>query len=189
MIISENILITISNNGKYWIEKGYGPLKQRDVISVKVQDLPPNSNKFVDFSCEDCNETNSRQFQLLNKQKTHRCFDCTRKYIGHTMDRTKIDGATRKRTGKNHPRWNPNKPKLLEYSRKVRWISEKTYRANIKTLNPANHIRGRMGIPGAYQLDHIKSVKDCFLEGMTAEQAGALENLQMLTWEHNRQKW
>ncbi|AGR47738.1 hypothetical protein PHIM7_79 [Sinorhizobium phage phiM7] len=189
MITSTEIDIQISNNGKYWTDLGYGPLKQRDIITVRVSDLPPNSNKMVAFSCDDCGEVDERQYQLLFRQTEHRCFACARKHIGKHMDSTKASAANKLRVGPKHPRWNPNKSALTEYARKVRWFSEKTYRENISIINPHGYIRGRCGVPGAWQLDHIKSVKQCFEEGLTPEQCADVENLQMLSWEENRRKW
>lgn len=44
---------------------------------------------------------------------------------------------------------------------------------------------GACGVDGGWQLDHIKSVKECFSEGWTVEQASDASNLRMLTWQEN----
>ncbi len=45
--------------------------------------------------------------------------------------------------------------------------------------------RGVNGEEGAYTLDHIVSLKRGFKEGITPEQIGHIDNLQMLPWEEN----
>ena len=190
MILSENIQITITNQGKYWASLGYGTHKQGTTISVSVKDLPHNSNKKVECQCDDCGNKFERQLQLINRQEVHRCEDCNHKYIG------KINGladCARKRnkslTGPNHPRWNPNKEPLIEYGRKVRVLSEKTYQDNILILNPNNLPRTLCGIDGGYQLDHKISIKSGFENNIPPEQLSSVDNLQLLPWKDNRKKW
>ena len=45
--------------------------------------------------------------------------------------------------------------------------------------------RGVNGQTGAYTLDHIISIKKGFIENITPEQIGHIDNLQMLPWEEN----
>lgn len=45
--------------------------------------------------------------------------------------------------------------------------------------------RGRAGIPGAYQIDHIRPIIDCWYEGWTPEQVSDLTNLRFISWEEN----
>ena len=45
--------------------------------------------------------------------------------------------------------------------------------------------RGVNGEEGAYTLDHIVSVKKGFIEGISPEEIGSIENLQMIPWEEN----
>jgi hypothetical protein len=45
--------------------------------------------------------------------------------------------------------------------------------------------RGVNGQTGAYTLDHIISIKKGFIENISPEQIGNIENLQMLPWEEN----
>jgi len=64
------------------------------------------------------------------------------------------------------------------YSKKVRTLTEITYRENIRILNPLNlkRTRGNTG----YHLDHIVPVIVCFTSDVSPEQASSLQNLQML---------
>lgn len=48
--------------------------------------------------------------------------------------------------------------------------------------------RGRAGINGAYQVDHIISIKDGFLNDIPEELIADISNLQFITWEENIRK-
>jgi hypothetical protein len=79
-------------------------------------------------------------------------------------------------------------PHLTDYDNyhfKCRRLSEKVYIQNIKKLNPYKYPRTRCGILGGYQLDHIKSIKQCFLEKIPVEIAASLSNLQFIPWKEN----
>jgi len=76
-------------------------------------------------------------------------------------------------------------PEYKRYRNRVSNLSEKTYKKNIKLLNPNNYTRTVAGIKGGYQLDHIISVRDCFNNGISPEEASKLENLQILPWKEN----
>ena len=49
--------------------------------------------------------------------------------------------------------------------------------------------RGKMGVRGAYQLDHIVSVHQGFHQDISAEIIGNISNLQFISWDENRDKW
>lgn len=71
------------------------------------------------------------------------------------------------------------------YKKLVYKLSNKNYNDNMSIINPNNYPRTRMGVDGGWQLDHIKSVKECFKEGLTPEEASAVNNLRMLPWKTN----
>lgn len=48
--------------------------------------------------------------------------------------------------------------------------------------------RGRMGVKGAYQIDHIISVDEGFKKGISAEKIGNISNIEMLPWKENLRK-
>lgn len=75
---------------------------------------------------------------------------------------------------------------LRAYTRKVRGLSEATYRENIDVLNPQRlpRCRGNQG----WHLDHIISIVECFKRGWTPKQAAALSNLQLLSAPDNLSK-
>jgi rRNA maturation protein Nop10 len=49
--------------------------------------------------------------------------------------------------------------------------------------------RGRCGVEGAYQLDHIKSINWGWENGIPAQTIAELGNLRMIPWKENRDKW
>lgn len=75
-----------------------------------------------------------------------------------------------------------------KYSQRVRVLTER-----VKHLIPGydESLRGRVGIKNAYQIDHIKSIVECWYEGYTAEQAADVSNLRFITWNENLKlrKW
>ena len=75
-----------------------------------------------------------------------------------------------------------------KYSGKVIRMSEKTYVKNIDKINSNRYPRTLCGVDGGYQLDHIKSIQQCFEENISIEEASSIENLQMLPWLDNVRK-
>ena len=71
------------------------------------------------------------------------------------------------------------------YSQRVRVLTERN-----KHLIPNydQALRGRVGISGAYQIDHIKSILQCWYEGIDPEVAAAIDNLQFIPWQENLHK-
>lgn len=49
--------------------------------------------------------------------------------------------------------------------------------------------RGKSGVDGAYQVDHILSIKYGFENNIHPKIIGNIKNLQMLPWKDNRYKW
>lgn len=47
------------------------------------------------------------------------------------------------------------------------------------------HLRGVNGEEGAYTLDHMVSIKKGFMQNISPEKVGHIDNLQMLPWEEN----
>jgi RNA polymerase-binding transcription factor DksA len=76
-------------------------------------------------------------------------------------------------------------PKKQFYKREV-W--RLTYK---HPLNELEHWekRGRCGVEGAYQLDHIRSINWGWENGIPAEEIAEWDNLRMIPWKENREKW
>lgn len=72
-----------------------------------------------------------------------------------------------------------------QYKNKVHRLSQKTYVDYKDTINPQNHPRTLCGVEGGYQLDHIKTVKECFDGGILPEVVADYKNLRMLPWKEN----
>lgn len=188
MILDKQILITISNQGKYYISLGYQNIKQGVKIYVKIEDLPLNSNKKIKCSCNICDSIFYRQYQLLKKNSIYNgeyYYKCSRKLIGKLMNKELIIKKLKERTGINHPRWNPNKSQFKEYYMKVRKITEQTYKNNKDIINPDNLPRTLCGVDNGYQLDHIFPIKRGYILGINPKVIGSIDNLQMLSWQNN----
>ena len=74
-----------------------------------------------------------------------------------------------------------SKLNILDFSK----LSEKTYVMFIDIINPERHPRTLAGVEGGWQLDHIKTVRECYECGLTPEEASSIENLRMLPWRDN----
>ena len=76
-------------------------------------------------------------------------------------------------------------PKKEMYKREV-W--RLTYQQPLDTLENWDK-RGRCGVDGAYQLDHIKSINWGWENKVSAEVIAEWSNLRMIPWKENRDKW
>lgn len=185
MILSKCINVTISSNGRYYRNLGYGNCKQGDVISVRTEHLPKNSNKLVNVRCDNCYSTFERKYQGLNKQKCHLCFSCSRKKIGESNKGNSWGFKSRNMSKENHPRWNPNKDDFSKYRSEVIKISG---RQPLYLLENYDKPRTRCGVEGGYQLDHKVSIKEGYDKNIPPHVIGNLTNLQFIPWEENRRK-
>lgn len=76
-----------------------------------------------------------------------------------------------------------------KYRNRVSTRTKKTYLQNKDLLNPLNLVLGKCGVDGAHQIDHIISVRVGFEQGITVELISAKENLQVIPWLENIQKY
>ncbi len=186
MILSTFVDVTISTQGKYYASLGYTNTKQGTTINVRIEHLPKQSNKFVSCSCDSCGSVFERQYQLLNKQPKHLCVDCSYKDRVERIDYSNVSLGNKKRLGDKHPRWNVNKTAFAKYKADVYRI---TNQQDISVLENYDKPRGLCGVDGAFQLDHKISIKRGFETGIPPEVIGGIDNLQMLPWKQNRDKW
>lgn len=189
MIIQQSVLVTYSNNKKYYISKGYLDLKQGSTVEIDINDLPLNSNKEVLCQCSVCSTNFKRSYQIAKRSLTKCnkifCYNCSRKNVGKNMDTSNMIKASKKRIGKKHPRYNPNKDKFKLYASEVRKI---TKRQPLDLLDNYDKPRTICGIEGGYQLDHVVSIKEGFEKDIPAKYIGSLVNLKFVPWEENRKK-
>ena len=191
MFLESHVKTQVSNQGAYYLAKGYAPAqcRQGQVIEVPLVDLPLSSNAPIKCACDVCGNEFTRKFQRLSCTAVHRCHPCIRIINRSIIDYKAIARNRRDYNGENHPRWNPNKSEFKAYGNKVRWLSEKTYRLHKLDINPSNLPRTRCGVSGGYQLDHIVSIKRAFEQKWLPEQCAMVTNLQMLPWKTNRTKF
>ncbi|MCK9369357.1 hypothetical protein M0R04_05410 [Candidatus Dojkabacteria bacterium] len=189
MIISEKIIVKISNQGAYYKSLGYEDIKQGQELEIYTKHLLPNSQKKVDCLCDVCGSSFKRQYQLVYNKEIIYCYKCSRLHVGKKMNRTNINKATKERCGINHPRWNPNKEDFKIYAYNVRRLTEKIYKDNIDIINPFLLQRAICGKENGYQLDHIKSIKFGFDNDISPKEISDISNLQIISWEENRSKW
>lgn len=193
MLLSTKVELTVgSSNCTYWKEKGYeftipkgvgkGNTKTRLVVSVN--DLPKNSNIRVECWCEGCGKFYTNRWSRYDQY----CGSCrtNRAKMGNTFGSANKGKRLLKMSGENHPRWNPNKAEFALYRSKVTAI---TRLQDVSILEHSDKPRGLCGVEGAYQLDHIVSVKYGFDNNIPPEVIGAIDNLQLLPWKKNRDKW
>jgi len=74
-----------------------------------------------------------------------------------------------------------------EYQKYRGKVWSETNRQDLDSLENIEK-RGKSGIDGAYQIDHIISIKEGFDKGIEPEIIGNIDNLQMLPWLENRKK-
>jgi hypothetical protein len=71
---------------------------------------------------------------------------------------------------------------FIEYERIVNYYTKKQ---SINNLKNSDKKRGRCGDDGAYQLDHIISIKEGFDKKINPQIIGGIDNLQFIPWKEN----
>lgn len=87
--------------------------------------------------------------------------------------------------GEEHPNWNPDKKGYLGYRQTVDRLTRNT---DLSGLSNFDKPRGRCGVNGAYQLDHIIPVKYGYDNHIPPEIISNIFNLRFITWEENTTK-
>jgi hypothetical protein len=176
-------------------------------IELFLEHYPLSRSYNLTYHCTLCNQTFTIAVgDWSSKKNKDYCGECTKKHIlvgtrssafGNTYTKgvpkseehkAKLRGPRKSIRGENNPKWNANTPEFKRYKNLVVNLTKQTYSENIKILNPDNRPRTRCGVEGGWQLDHKKSIKQCFLEGLSPEQAASVDNLQMLPWKENLSK-
>lgn len=186
MIISKFIKVQIRSRSKYWSEiLGY-KVGYHDVIDIPINKMPRDSNKNVEYKCDNCGQVDERSLQMLNKSEIHLCYRCSRKSVGCINKQIQTGKPREYQRGDKHPRWNPNKDAYALYRAKV-YTETRKNKKTYSTWENYDKI-GRCGVEGAYQLDHIISIKHGFDNNICPSVIGHITNLQIITWEENRRK-
>ena len=87
-----------------------------------------------------------------------------------------------------HAKWLETADEWHIFKYEACMLTEKTYRSNKQLINPHNHPRGKAGIDGAYQLDHIISRRYCFDNNIPSELCAHPDNLRFIPWLENIKK-
>jgi len=92
MLESKTVMVKWNGFSKKWYEnKGYIWTKPGDLFECKVEDLPPSSNVFVEYSCDYCGTVKPIKYNLYNKKlkdsinKKDACINCASKKVRETM--------------------------------------------------------------------------------------------------------
>lgn len=187
MILSKHVFVKIApSNFGYWEALGY-KICLKDRLKVKVEELKPCSNMKVACKCESCDTKYIQRFSR-NKNVCSKCRSVSR-MLTNKFGTSNKDKKLPTISGVKHPRWNTQKSEYKIYYNKVRTITEQTYRQHKKVINPFGYPRKICGVEGGWQLDHRISIKRGFMLGINPKVIGSLDNLQMLTWSDNRNKY
>lgn len=153
----------------------------------KPGDGPPKTGIFK--PCPVCNAPVYYTKKYMNLDKI-KC--CSRKCLGmyppYRENLSNIDKSYMQTEEYKNTKRNPNLPAYKKYANLVRKVTEENYAKFADRINPAGYPRTLCGVVGGYQLDHIKSIKECWNEGISPEEAGDTSNLQMITWQQNLSK-
>lgn len=126
--------------------------------------------------CERC----SNVFKVTPKSK--RRF-CSKRCAIKAMDRSYQQGEKFRNSLRK-----ADTPEYLKYVREVWYLTKKAYKTHQNEINPLNLPRGLCGVPGAYQLDHIISIREGFDRKLDPAVIADKSNLQMLPWRENLRK-
>ena len=155
---------------------------------IKFTDLAKSSRAIVECLCDHCGVKFSRKYRTLlkNINRDHLCKSCTEVEKAKHIDWSNLKKVNSERLkGSKNPKWNPNRSEFQKYAYKVRRLTEENYKKHKDELNPYNFPRRLCGVEGGWQLDHILSIKEGFVQGKTPEFLSDIKNLQMLPWENN----
>lgn len=210
MMLHQNVHISQHSSNKKILE-GAGFVAVEKVFNVPIETailLFPKSNiiKVPYECCMCCNVFYLSVADWTIKKHKEYCGSCLKSKIligsnhpgfGHHYNagipksqqhREKLRGNRPHMEGKRNPNWKESTPAFKRYKNKVHQLSQKVYLENIDIINPLRLPRTLAGAAGGYQLDHVKSIKQCFEEGISPNEASLVQNLQMLPWKENLSK-
>ena len=198
MILNPNVTVGITNrNVSKYTALGYD-VKSGDVIQIHYSEAYGKRKLFM--KCDKCGEFYSGCIGRLNETNIKYCL----KHRWETYSSKKAKWATtpegkmshkargvaisvnRKGKGlKSDKHWAIKKT-FDEYKGAVSRAQRK-WSAQISELDNSN-LRGRNGVVGAYQLDHIVSQRYGFDNAIPPSIIGHICNLRFITWEANNSK-
>jgi hypothetical protein len=177
---------SVSNTLKIKVSNGdWTPYIRNSVIEKK-------QTKKFNKKCSNCgNDMFYNSLKGLKKSEYSKtvCNSCSakinKKGLINGLSDTSIKQMRASKAGfSNWEEYVQNYPKKQFYKREV-W--KYTYKNNLEDL-PNWDKRGRCGVQGAYQLDHIVSINTGWENNISAEEIANIKNIRMITWEENRKK-
>jgi hypothetical protein len=153
----------------------------------KPGDGPPKTGEIR--SCPVCNGDvyyTKKEIQLSKVKCCSRA--CLVNYPAYRDKLSNMDKSYMKTEEYRNTKRDPNLPAYKKYANIVRMLSEENYVRFKQEINPNNHPRTLCGVDGGYQLDHVRSIKQCWNEGLDVSIAASAANLQIIPWKENLAK-
>ncbi len=191
MIQAQLVEVVVAIPTVTWFRNLGYDVKRGSKIEVPPSHLQRGSSCQIQVVCDGCSNIFPMRYLRAVDKTEHLCLKCRNLILSK---RLQTDNIVKHRktfympSGENHPRWNPKKSELQAYTRKVHWLTKKTYDKYKALINPLGFPRTLCGTDGGYQLDHIISIREGFERQILPEILSEKENLQMLTWKENRTK-
>lgn len=190
MIVTTSLFVKVTGNTRDHYRKffGYDKVSVGETIEISPTMLTKNSTHRIEVECDDCGKRRSvRADTFHNLNEHHNCLKCGKKRVNWASAVEKrSDNHYYCHTGSSHWNFREDKSSFQEYKRSVYLI---TRQQPINTLEHYDKKRGRCGVDGAYQLDHITSIKEGFEKGIDPSIIGNIANLRFIPWEENLRKW
>jgi hypothetical protein len=167
-------------NGETW----GGPRsreKEKNLVKSHIR-ICPNCKSEMKYSRKDIMVSSERNNTVCNKCST---------YIHNKTFNNIITEEHRKKMRASKAGFSSWEEYVEKYPKKQfykREVWRLTYKHPLQTLTNWDK-RGRCGVDGAYQLDHIVSINEGWNGGIPAEEIAKWENLRMIPWKENRSKW
>lgn len=162
------------NNGKLTIN----PRKKNKDLIKKFHRNCPNCGDDMWYVSSGTLSTAIKRKTICNRCSVHK-YNKTFKDI---IQQEHIDKMRATKAGfSSFEEYKEKYPEKEMYKRNV-W--RLTYRNDLESLDDWEK-RGRCGVDGAYQLDHIISISDGYERGIPPEEIADMSNLRMIPWREN----
>lgn len=154
---------------------------------VKQKSKTGTSTKLILCLCGVCNKQHKMMFRhVLKKDSRTTCKSCSKKEAALGNKNGKFGKGVSKGIGDKNPNWKGGKFKDYSlFAKKVHYLSSKQ---PLYILENSDKPRGRCGVQGAYQLDHIVPISVAYAQGWSVEKTSAINNLRFIPWEENLSK-
>ena len=145
----------------------------------------PDCNKVLYYSSKWHSDDAERNGRICNSCSTYRY----KKTFNHVIDEDAIKKMRATKAG--FTSWEEYKqkyPMKKSYINEVHNLTRKQPLHTLPNYSKLEENRGRMGVEGAYQIDHIISINKGWKDMIPAEEIANITNLQIMKWEDNLRK-